>query len=274
LDDDVRMHVLDRGSGPATLLVHGFTGSVGAWGEEILRGLTDAGRRVLAVDLPGHGLSDTPPDPERYDLPRVARDLTVVLDRLEISRPDWIGYSMGGRIALGAAVLHPDRVGRLILEGASAGIEDEARAEERRRADEALAERILAEGMERFVDEWMAKPVFRTQSRLPDSLLEAERDRRLTGDPLGLANTLRGLGTGHQPSFWGDLSRIRAPTLLLTGADDEKFTGIARRMADRIPEAIRVTVPRAGHTVHLERPEAWLAHVTRFLSGRASGGDA
>ncbi|MFP3947823.1 MAG: 2-succinyl-6-hydroxy-2,4-cyclohexadiene-1-carboxylate synthase [Longimicrobiales bacterium] len=270
LDDGVRIHVTDRGSGPATLLVHGFTGSVEAWGEEILSALTEAGRRVLAVDLPGHGRSDTPPDPGRYELRRVARDLTVVLDRLEIARADWVGYSMGGRLALGAAVLHPDRVGRLVLEGASPGIEGDAEAEERRTADEELARRILAGGMERFVEEWMARPIFRSRSRLPAPRLEAERNRRLAGDPRGLANTLRGLGTGHQPSFWSDLSRVRTPTLLLTGAEDEKFTGIAGRMAESLPRAVGVTVPRAGHTVHLERPRAWLAEVTAFLVDRVS----
>lgn len=270
LEDGVRLNVLDRGSGPPTLLVHGFTGSVEAWGQEILGGLTESGRRVVVVDLPGHGTSDTPPVPGRYGLRRVVRDLIAVLDCLEIARPEWIGYSMGGRITLGAAVLHPDRVGRLVLEGASPGIEGESEAAERRKADEELATRIVERGIERFVEEWMAKPVFHTQARLPAERLEAERQRRLAGDPLGLANTLRGLGTGHQPSFWNDLARVRAPSLLLTGADDEKFTRFARRMADRLPDAVRVSVPEAGHTVHLERPRAWLDEVTAFLGAHPS----
>lgn len=267
LDDGLRLHVADRGAGPATLLVHGFTGSVAAWGEEILRGLTDGGRRVLAVDLPGHGASDTPGDSRRYDLRRITGDLIAVLDHLGIPRADWIGYSMGGRIALGAAVLHPERVGRLVLEGASPGIQEEREAAERRRADEELATRILVEGMESFVEEWMAKPIFRTRRRLPSERRREERERRLACDPMGLANTLRGLGTGHQPSFWDDLARVRAPTLLLTGSEDEKFTRTARRMADRLPDALHVSVPNAGHTVHLERPEAWLAEVAAFLGG-------
>jgi len=262
----LQLHVADRGSGPATLLVHGFTGSSDAWGERILRALTDAGRRVLAVDLPGHGASDTPEDPRRYALSRVAADLVEVLEHRGLPRADWIGYSMGGRIALGAAVLHPERVRSLVLEGASPGIEDEEDGAERRRADEDLADRIPAEGLERFVDDWMAKSIFRTQQRLSEDQLRRERERRLECDPVGLANTLRGLGTGHQPSFWDELGEIRAPTLLLTGAEDEKFSRTATRMAKRIPKAEHIPVAGAGHTVHLERPGAWLDAVTGFLA--------
>lgn len=265
LRDGLRLRVVDRGEGPAALLLHGFTGAVEAWGDEILQGLVEAGRRVLAVDLHGHGHSDVPDGPERTAMEEVVRDLAEVLDRLGVERADWIGYSMGGRVALGAAVLRPGRVERLVLEGTSPGLESEEERAERRRRDEELARRILEEGIEAFVDHWMGLPLFRTQERLPEERRRDARRRRLRCSPRGLATSLRGLGTGRQPPFWGALGRVRRPVLLLTGGADAKFDEIAARMEELLPEAERAIVAGAGHTVHFEDPEAWLRHVTRFL---------
>lgn len=278
LPDGVGLRVVTQGRGerPPVLLVHGFTGSGEAWGDDLVGALAGSGRRVVVVDLPGHGGSDVPQEPERYGMERVVDDLGRVLDGLEIPRADWVGYSMGGRVALGAAALRPERIRRLVLEGASPGIADAEEASARRRRDEALAEAILSEGLEPFVDAWMDKPIFRTQRRLPEERLARERRRRMSCDPEGLANTLRGLGTGRQPSFWAALPEIRVPTLLLAGEEDEKYTRISRKMAERIPDAVHVPVPRAGHTVHLERPGVWIREVVAFLdegTGGVEGGE-
>jgi pimeloyl-ACP methyl ester carboxylesterase len=119
--------------------------------------------------------------------------------------------------------------------------------------------------MASFVDDWMALPLFESQRRLPEAVLRRERERRLRADPAGLAGSLRGFGTGAQPSLWERLEDVRAPALLLTGDLDPKFEALADRMADRMPAAARATVPGAGHAVHLERPDAWLARVRAFL---------
>lgn len=247
----------ERGRGAPLLLIHGFTGSVEAWGEEILSALA-ARHRVLAVDLIGHGRSSRPRNPSRYALHEILLDLLEVLDGAGADRARWVGYSMGGRVALAAAILHPDRVGSLVLESASPGLATGQERSERRRADEALARRLEEDGIEPFVDAWMALPLFATQRRLPEATLRAARERRLGNDPAALAACLRGLGTGSQPTFWDRLDQVRAPTLLLAGEQDRKFTAIAGRMAEGIPDATLSHVPDAGHTVHLEAPGAWL----------------
>ena len=137
--DGLRLHVRIQGKGDPLLLLHGFTGSVEAWGEEVFEGFAQA-NQVVAVDLPGHGASDLSPDPERYQVEEILRDLCQVLDAVSLEKARWIGYSMGGRIALAAAVLRPARVSSLILESASPGLEGEKEQRARRRADEALAE--------------------------------------------------------------------------------------------------------------------------------------
>ncbi|MGW8265600.1 MAG: 2-succinyl-6-hydroxy-2,4-cyclohexadiene-1-carboxylate synthase [Longimicrobiales bacterium] len=263
LRDDLRLHVRVQGAGEPLLLLHGFTGSIEAWGEEVLRGLAQA-NRVVAVDLLGHGASDTSFDPERYHMEEILRDLGQVLDALAIEDARWLGYSMGGRIAVAAAVMKPARVSSLILESASPGLAGENERRARRRADEALAEGILRGGMEAFVDHWMGLPLFATQGKLPPAIREANRERRLKNDPDALAACLRGLGTGAQPSFWDHLPEIRVPTLLLAGEEDQKFSGLARHMATLIPSAELRLIPKSGHSIHLENPFAWLAAVRTF----------
>jgi 2-succinyl-6-hydroxy-2,4-cyclohexadiene-1-carboxylate synthase len=263
LRDDLRLHVRVQGAGEPLLLLHGFTGSVEAWGEECFRGLAQA-YRVVAVDLLGHGASDVSDDPERYRMEETLRDLGQVLDALSIEEARWLGYSMGGRIAVAGAVLKPARVSSLILESASPGLAGENERRARRRADEALAEGILRGGMEAFVDHWMGLPLFATQGKLPPTIREANRERRLKNNPEALAACLRGLGTGAQPSFWEDLPGIRVPTLLLAGEEDHKFSELARRMADLLPSAELRLIPKSGHSIHLENPFAWLAAVRTF----------
>lgn len=262
------LRLVDRGpdrsgGGPPLLLLHGFTGSVEAWGERVLEGLAVT-RRVLAVDLPGHGGSGLPAI-GGLALDAVVRHLVEALDRVGVERPVWIGYSMGGRVALGAAVLRPERVSGLVLESASPGLESEEERTRRRALDEERAAALEADGLEAWVGDWMALPLFASQRELPADVRARERRRRLGNSAEGLARTLRELGTGSQPSFWDDLAGVGVPVLLLTGDRDAKFSRIADAMARRLPMARRAGVPSAGHAVHLEAPRAWLAAVREFL---------
>jgi len=268
----VRLHVARRGEGsdPPTLLLHGFTGSSEAWGESLLEELSRR-RTVLAVDLPGHGRSALPSVPDALDFSFVLDALEKLLDQEGVERADWVGYSMGGRIALGAAALRPRRVRRLVLEGASPGLETLSSRSARARKDEALARQIQDRGLEWFVGHWMSLPLFRSQATLPSRVIEAERRRRMANDAASLAAALRGLGTGNQPSLWPMLRTVFAPTLLLTGSLDRKYEALARQMARALPQVRRRSVAGVGHTVHLEAPERWLKGVISFTSPRDRG---
>jgi len=261
--DGLRLHVEVKGVGEPLLLIHGFTGSIEAWGEDLLAGLARA-HQVVAVDLLGHGESDVSEDEERFTMEEMLLDLEQVLDAMSIEEARWLGYSMGGRIALAAAVRSPSRVSSLVLESSSPGLESESERKARRRADDALAEGILRGGMEAFVDHWMGLPLFATQGKLPAKVREVNRERRLRNRPEALAACLRGIGTGVQPSYWGALPTIEVPALLLAGEEDRKFTVVARRMADLMPRSVLRLIPKAGHTIHLENPFAWLAAVRTF----------
>lgn len=265
LRDGRWLAVLEKGTGPPALLVHGFTGSHAAWRPEVVDGLAER-LHVLAVDLLGHGGSDRPHDPGRYALAGVVDDLCEVLDAYDVPRAAWIGYSMGGRIALGAGVLQPERVESLVLEGTSPGLASEAERTQRRTADAALAAQLELGGIEAFVDAWMRQPLFATQSRLPARLRAAQREGRMRNDPRALAACLRGLGTGAQPSFWEQLSALASPALLIAGALDEKFRTLAAHMASLLPHARLAVIEDAGHAVNLEHPKAYVEAVRAFLN--------
>ena len=265
LRDGYQLQVEDRGAGNAVLLVHGFMGSGAAWSEPVVEGLATRAR-VLTVDLLGHGGSDRPHDSSRYTLAEMVRDLLEVLDAASVKRASLVGYSMGGRVALGVAVLQPDRVRRLVLESASPGLRGEDEREARRREDECRARKLLDGGLGPFVDWWDARPVFAGGARSPNGVGERLRAIHLANDAAALAACLRGLGSGVQPSFWDHLRWLDRRTLLLTGAHDGKFTAIAGSMQAELPRARHVTVPDAGHRVHLERPEAWLDAVGPFVA--------
>jgi pimeloyl-ACP methyl ester carboxylesterase len=120
--------------------------------------------------------------------------------------------------------------------------------------------------METFVNEWEQMPLFSTQSTLPRDVLVSQRRTRLNQRPMGLANSLRGMGTGAQPPLWHRLNELSMPVQLMTGALDHKFDAIADQMTQTIPHARRIRVPDAGHTIYLEQPRLWLDFIQSFFS--------
>jgi 2-succinyl-6-hydroxy-2,4-cyclohexadiene-1-carboxylate synthase len=236
------------------VLIHGFTQSGAAWGT-ITDRVAAAGHQTIAVDAPGHGGSAT----VEADLPAGA-DLMVGV-AADAGPAAWLGYSMGGRFALHAALRHPEAMSRLVLVSTSAGIDDPDERAARRASDEALAERVETEGVEAFVDWWLTIPLFAT---LPPEA--ARRPDRLSNTAAGLASSLRLAGAGTQEPLWDRLAAIEMPVLVVAGEMDRAYAERAHRLADSIgPNATARIIPGAGHACHLEQPEAFLETVLPWL---------
>ena len=248
---------------PAAILLHGFSGSSADW-RELHPRLRGMGRAVVSVDLAGHGLTSAPSDLARYTMPETVRDLDAIASQVGAARADWVGYSMGGRVALHMALAYPSRVRSLVIESASAGIEDAQSRARRRHSDDALAERIEQRGIEWFADYWGTLPLFETQWELPPATLSALRQRRLENSTAGLALSLRGMGQGAHDYVGGRLREIQGDVLFLAGDRDLKYLEVARRAAAAVPGARCVIVPGAGHTVHLESPDAFADALATF----------
>jgi 2-succinyl-6-hydroxy-2,4-cyclohexadiene-1-carboxylate synthase len=257
------LNVESWGAGPPLVLLHGFTGSAASWGE--FGELLGRSFQCIAVDIVGHGQSDAPRDLAAYRMEQVAFDVAAAAQRAGAIRAPWLGYSMGGRTAIAVACLVPGAVSALVTIGASPGLDSEAERAERRRADEDLADRIEREGLEAFVDYWESLPLWASQASLPAEIRQAQRQTRLANRPVGLANSLRGMGTGAQPSYWDRLPALPIPFLALAGELDRKYVDIARRMAGLAPRGRAAVIPAAGHAAQLEAPAAVAREVTEFL---------
>ena len=247
-------------------MIHGFSGSGRSWGDGLLEALSRR-FRVVAVDLLGHGMSDRPHDPVRYGLGRLSDDLGRVVDSCFDGPVDLVGYSMGARLALGVACGRPAWLRRLVLESGSPGLHDPEARRARVESDEALAGRMEAEGIEAFLSVWEGLAVFDSmRGSVSARTWAAVTAQRRDNDPLALAAVLRGFGTGAQPSLWDALPAVACPALLLSGRQDPKFRDLGRRMASLMPQGRAVSVPGAGHRVHLERPRHWVRVVRAFLA--------
>lgn len=266
--NELTFHVEECGSGKPLILLHGFSGQSASWTTTLdhLKGRF----RTIAIDLIGHGRSDAPPDASKYAFSRAIGDLVEIACQLHVSQAAWLGYSMGGRLALGIGLRHPEIVTAMILESASPGIADPLEREMRRVADGRLASRIELGGVPAFVSEWESLPMWESQRSLSQDFIERQRSIRLGNRPIGLAGSLRGMGVGAQDPLWSDLNRLTAPTLLIAGALDPKFVDIATRMDSMMPAAKLLIVPGAGHAVHLEQPALFVNAVARFAAQRSA----
>jgi 2-succinyl-6-hydroxy-2,4-cyclohexadiene-1-carboxylate synthase len=172
------------------------------------------------------------------------------------------GYSMGGRLALHAALRDPDRYSALVLVGASAGIEDEPERAERRAADDELAAWMERSSIGEVVARWESRPPFATQA---PELVEAQRPARLSHDPRLLARLLRTAGQGAVPPVWDALGILEMPLLAVAGERDSRYARAAQRIAVSVPRGEARLVPGAGHAPQLEAPDAVAEVLLAFL---------
>jgi 2-succinyl-6-hydroxy-2,4-cyclohexadiene-1-carboxylate synthase len=205
----------------------------------------------VLVDAPGHGESSS----ILADLDRSAQ-----LSGEAGGSGTYIGCSMGGRTALHLALARPELVDALVLIGATGGLDSEQQRAQRREMDEQLATRIGTIGVEAFVDEWLAQPLF---ASLPEGF--ASRRQRASNTADGLARSLRMCGTGTQRPLWEELAALSMPVLVLAGERDPKFIELGRRLASCIgSNATFEIVPASGHSTHLENPTATAALIRQW----------
>ncbi|MSO79098.1 MAG: alpha/beta fold hydrolase [Acidimicrobiia bacterium] len=215
-------------------LVHGFTQTIRAW--ETVEARLPRDWDVQPLDIPD-------------GLDFVATAATLGLRGGEGT---WVGYSMGGRLCLRLALDRPELVERLVLLSASPGIAAPADREARLAVDEGRVRDLERDGVEKFLEHWLSQRMFETLPR--EAAMIDERQRRNTVH--GLAHQLRGLGQAAHEPMWGRLSELEMPVLVVSGQWDRAYTEIAEQIGAAIgTNAKVVTVEKAGHALHLERPD-------------------
>lgn len=294
-----RLHAGATDAVPIVLL-HGFTGDATTWAAFVEAWAAgdrlSNGPSLSAVDLVGHGRSPDPDDPAAYRLEAQAASVVAALESQGIDRAVWLGYSMGGRVAVTVALAQPERVAALVLVSTSPGIADDAARAERAAADEVLAATVEADGIGPFVEDWARHALFATQDALGPEHAEAMRVQRLGNRAPAIARTLRAAGAGAMRPLWDRLGELAMPVLVVSGALDGKYTAIGRAMAESINawgshgggdtggdtgvdargdagvgargSASHVVVAGAGHALQLEAAEALAERVRSWYADR------
>ena len=239
------------GSGSRLVFMHGFTQTRHTW-QDVAKNLSSQFEVVL-VEAPNHGDSS---------------DISLNLETganaiVEVGQSaTYVGYSMGARLCLTAALAHPQQVKRLVLISGTAGIENKDERLARVVSDEELAMRIEQNGVTNFLDFWLALPIFSGLTTLNN-----QREIRLCNTATALASSLRLCGAGKQQPTWSRLKELTMPVLIVAGENDKKFVELALRLTTAIGGNAKLQIiEKSGHTPHLEQPQRFLDVVNEFLA--------
>jgi pimeloyl-ACP methyl ester carboxylesterase len=261
--DGHRLRFVRTGRGPAVVLVHGFGSSLYTW-KDVLPGLA-RDHDVVALDLPGFGLSDRPSDLSVEDLPRAVLGL---MDRLSIERAALVGNSLGGGVAAIVAAGHPDRVRALVLvDAAGFNLGPTERPAVVRLTTGPMGSVIAVLPGKRLVVQTVLREVFHdpalvTPERVAEYLQGATRP--------GTFASIRSLGESMRDRAGlvrDALARVKAPTLVVWGRDDGWIPlAHADRFCAAVPGAQKVVIDECGHVPQEEAPERVLELLREFLA--------
>jgi len=226
------------------LLTHGFGASQAMWASNL--NALSAEREVLTWDLPGHGASAIGPGELTHD--NCIADMLGLIDVLGSERAVLGGMSLGGFLSLLFCRRHPERVAALVLVDTGPGFRDGAAREGWNAWVAGLADDLDARGLEAL-------------RRGPESASEH------VGGAAGLAVAARGILAQRDGEVFESLGEISAPTLIVVGAEDERFLAAADAMARHIPNARKVVIADAGHAANIDQPAEFNRTVNDFLGG-------
>jgi pimeloyl-ACP methyl ester carboxylesterase len=260
----IRLYYEEHGSGTPLVFVHEFAGDYRSWADQVR--FFARRYRCVTYNARGYPPSDVPPAAAQYSQDRAAEDLLAILDTLKLERAHIVGFSMGGYATLVFGMRHPERARSLTLVGVGYGSTQDRSDFER--DVELSAVRFEQEGMAKMGDVYARGPT-RVQLQDQDPRGYAEfRSQLLDSSAQGHAHTLRGVQK-KRPSVLqleAGLKALRVPTLIVTGDEDEPCLEPGLFMKRQIASSALVVMPRAGHTVNLEAPDAFNRHVLEFLT--------
>ena len=266
----IQLYFEEVGTGVPVVFVHEFAGDHRSWEPQLRR--FSRTNRCITLAARGYPPSDVPEDPEAYSMAQATEDVVAVLDHLEIPEAHVVGLSMGGFTALHMALHHPDRTSSAVVAAAGYGAAPEARDGFRQEC-EVIARAFESEGSTRLAPRYASGPA-RVQFQNKDPRGWREFTERLgEHDSLGAALTMRGVQMGR-PSLYGlrdELCRIDTPVLIINGDEDDGCLDAGLMLKRTIPTAGLLVLPRTGHTINLEEPEAFNDAIAQLFALAESG---
>jgi len=264
----VRLHYIEAGEGRPLVFVHEFAGDAESWQPQMR--FFSRRYRSIAFNARGYPPSDVPDGPEAYSQQQAADDIKGVLDHLGIDKAHVCGLSMGGYATLHFGLSYPERALSLVVAGAGYGSDD---PEGHKRDSEVVVRRFEADGMEKTGDYYAHGPS-RVQFLEKDPLGWQEfRDRLVAGSARGHALTMRGVQMKRPTvySLEARMTLLEVPTLIVTGDEDEPCLEPGIFMKRKIPTSGLVVLPKTGHAVNLEEPDAFNRAVLDFVTAVDAG---
>lgn len=252
----IRMAYTDEGEGSPILFIHGFPLNRRAWSGQVEAFMPRF--RVIVPDLRGFGESGS--SEGAVTMGRFADDIRALIQHLGLGQVILVGHSMGGYIALAFAKAHPAPLRGLVLVGTKAGMDSPEAAKSRR----ASAAKVQREGPLALVEAMAASMLSG-----PDAggrRVAAVRACMVPASTEGITGAL--LGMAMRPDSWDVLDALRAPTLVVAGAEDAVIPpGESEALAKAIPNAHLRLIPKAGHLVAVDQSAAFNVVLREWLAG-------
>ena len=269
-DDGVKLYYEEAGTGIPVIFVHEFAGDYRSW-EPQMRHFGQR-YRCIAYNARGYPPSDVPKDGERYSQERARDDIRAVLDALKIDKAHIVGLSMGGFAVLHFGFTYPDRARSLVVAGCGYGAPPDKRQQFAEEA-EAAARQFEELGMAKAANGYALGPTrVQFQNKDPRGWREFA-DQLAEHSTEGAARTMRGVQK-RRPSLFDlvdKMKTISVPTLIMTGDEDWPCLEPGLLMKRTIPTAALVVMPNCGHTINLEEPAAFNAHLAEFFCAVDAG---
>jgi pimeloyl-ACP methyl ester carboxylesterase len=263
----IQLYYEEVGQGLPLVFVHEFAGDVQSWRPQM--SFFCRRYRTIAFNARGYPPSDVPEDPAVYSQQQAADDIRGLLDAVGIAKAHVCGLSMGGYATLHFGLTYPDRALSLVVAGAGYGSGDREKFKE----DSAVVVKRFEQGMEAVTD-FYAKGPTRVQFMDKDPRGWQEfRDQLAAGSAKGHSLTMQGVQM-KRPSIFdlGDrMKRLEVPTLIMTGDEDDPCLEPGIFMKRTIPTAGLVVLPKSGHAINLEEPDAFNRAVLDFLTAVDAG---
>ena len=270
MNDGTRLYYESTGSGYPLLFSHEFAGDYRSWEPQVR--YFARRYRVIAYNARGYPPSDVPEDVGAYSQARAMDDIAQLLEALQVPQAHVVGLSMGGYATLHFGLNYPQMARSLVVAGCGYGSVDGDRQKFHQDTAQ-VAQRIQNDGMPAMAAVYAKGPT-RVQFEDKDSRGWQEfADQLAEHSATGAALTMRGV-QGQRPSVYeleAQMRQLQVPTLIVTGDEDEPCLEPGLFMKRAIPTAGLVVVPKTGHTINLEEPEAFNRIVSDFLSAVESG---
>jgi pimeloyl-ACP methyl ester carboxylesterase len=269
-DDGVRLYYEEAGAGEPIVFVHEFAGSYWSWEPQIR--YFSRRHRCIVYAARGYPPSDVPEDVERYSQKRAAADIGAVMDAAGTRQAHIVGLSMGAFATLHFGLDQPERALSLVCAGIGYGAHPDHEATFRRQAEE-VAQAFETQGSKQFARIYGSSAA-RVQYEAKDSRGYAEFVERLGEHAVrGAANTQRGV-QARRPSLYDlvdDLARMTVPTLVVAGDEDDQTLLPGILLKRTIPACGLLVLPKTGHVINLEEPDAFNRAVAEFLAQVIAG---